>query len=479
MTSLFRSILFGGDYNPEQWPSEVWDEDVKLMQQAHVTTATVGVFSWAKLEPRCGQFEFGWLDDVLDRLHSGGIRVILATATASPPAWMAHQFPETLPVTANGVRLGFGSRQQYSPNSAVYRQHAARLVHHMASRFGTHPALEAWHINNEYSGEVAESFDDESVRSFRRWLSHRYKTIDELNRAWGTAVWAQDYGSFHEVDAPRQAPSFLNPTQLLDWRRFNSDAFLELFETEKAILREMSPNIPVTTNFMGMFESLDYWKWAEQVDFVSDDHYPDPADPESATRAAATRDLMRSMGNGRPWILMEQSPSAVNWRARNAVKPPGMNRLHALQSIARGADGVLHFQWRQAVSGAEKFHAAMLPHAGTDTRVHREIRALGAELEDLSKSNVFGAAVHADVGLMWDWESWWALSQPAVPAKSDYPELVLRWYAAFLRRGVTVDFVRPGSDLSTYSIIVAPALQLASPSEIDEFGTYVDRGVTC
>jgi beta-galactosidase len=474
--SLFDAFRFGGDYNPEQWAPEVWDEDVALMRGAHVTTGTVAVFSWAKLEPEPGRFEFGWLDSVLGKLHAGGIRVILATATASPPAWLARLHPESLPVTADGVRLGFGSRQQYSPSSQVYREYAERLVRELASRYAAHPALEAWHINNEYGCHVSESFDEESVAAFRAWLAQRYGTIEELNRAWGTAFWSQAYASFDEVDAPGAAPTFRNPTQQLDWRRFCNHALLELFRMEKAVLSELSPGVPVTTNFMGMFQPVDYWTWAGEVDFVSDDAYPDPSDPVSATQVAAARDLMRSLGAGKPWLLMEQSPSAVNWRERNTPKPAGVNRMHALQCVARGADGVLHFQWRQAQAGAEKFHAAMLPHAGADTRVHREIQALGAELAELSRGPVLGAGVPAQAAIVWDWESWWAVAQEATPAKTDYPAVVLAWHRALLRRGVVVDFVRPGAELSGYGLVVVPAQQLATRGEIEALAAYAERG---
>ena len=370
-------LWYGGDYNPEQWPREVWDDDVRLMQRAGVTIATVGVFSWARLEPRDGEFDFEWLDDVLDRLHAGGIRVDLATATASPPPWLALAHPEMLPVTEDGVRLSVGSRQHYSPSSAVYRRYADRLVRALAERYRRHPALEAWHVNNELACHVQRDFSDESAVAFRAWLTAKYGTVETLNEAWGTQFWSQAYGSFEEVVPPRAAPTFRNPTQLLDFDRFSSDAWLAVYEAEAAILREVSPGVPITTNFMGFFKGLDYWKHAAALDFVSDDHYPDPADPEAPMIAAATRDLIRSLAGG-PWILMEQAPNAVNWRPRNAAKPDGMHRLLSLQAVARGADGIMQFQWRQSKAGAEKFHSAMVPTpartAGSTARRSRSAR---------------------------------------------------------------------------------------------------------
>ena len=480
MASIFPGFRFGGDYNPDQWDPSVWDDDVRLMRGASVTTATVGVFSWARLEPRPGEFDFEWLDTVLEKLHAGGIRVILATATASPPAWLARLHPETLPVDERGIRFGFGSRQQYSPSSRVYREHALRLVRELATRYGAHPALEAWHTNNEYGCHVSASYDEESVAAFRAWLARRYGTIDELNRAWGTGFWSQRYDSFDEVDAPRYAPTFRNPTQLIDWKRFSSWALLELHRAERAVLAELSPGIPVTTNFMGFFADLDYWDWAPEMDIISDDEYPDPADPLSHIHAAATRDLMRSLGGGKPWLLMEQSPSAVNWRDRNAAKAPGQHRATSFQSVARGADGILHFQWRQSASGAEKFHAAMVPHGGEHTRVHREIQALGRELAELSapEAGVLGAAVPASAAIVWDWESWWALGQDATPTRVDYLAGVLEWYAALLRRGVAIDFARPGAPLDAYRLVLAPLLHVADREELAVLAAVPERGGT-
>ncbi len=452
-------LWYGGDYNPEQWPREVWDDDVRLMRRAGVTVATVAVFSWAKLEPADGEFDFEWLDDVIDRLHAGGIRVDLATATASPPPWLALAHPEMLPVTEDGVRLSVGSRQHYSPSSAVYRRYADRLVRNLAERYRDHPALEAWHVNNELACHVQRDFSDESAAAFREWLRARYGTVEALNEAWGTQFWSQQYGSFDEVMPPRAAPTFRNPGQLLDFDRFSSDAWLQVYRAEKAILNEVSPGVPVTTNFMGFFKGLDYWRHATEVDFVTDDHYPDPADPAAPMIAAATRDLMRSLGDG-PWLLMEQAPSAVNWRARNAAKPAGMHRLLSLQAVARGADGIMQFQWRQSKAGAEKFHSAMVPHGGEDTRVYRETVALGEELAGLA--DLVGARQDARVGIVFDWDSWWALEQEATPSSLSYPQVVLRWYAELWRRGVLVDFVRAEGDLSRYAVVIAPATQVLS-----------------
>ncbi|MEV7939604.1 beta-galactosidase [Kitasatospora sp. NPDC088264] len=468
-------LLYGGDWNPEQWSEEVWAEDVKLMAEAGVNLVTVGVFSWARLQPAADSWDFGWLDRLLDLVHGHGIAVDLATATASPPAWLVRAHPELLPVTADGVRLEFGSRQHYCPSSAVYRAAAARLTRALAERYHDHPALALWHIHNEYGDHVQECFCPASAADFRRWLRERHGDVDELNRSWGTAFWSQRYGSFDEIEPPRAAPGPVNPTQLLDWRRFCSDALLALHRTEKAVLDEVSPGVPVTTNFMSMLKSLDYWEWSRHEDLVSDDAYPDPADPRTHVNAAMNYDLMRSLKGGKPWLLMEQAPSAVSWRPVNLPKRPGLYRLWSLQALARGADGVLHFQWRASVAGAEKFHSAMLPHRGTSSRGWRETVRFGAELRRLGE--IAGSRIRGRAAVLLDWDSWWALELDDHPsARMRWLDLLRPWYAALHDRGVTVDFVPPTGDLDGYRLLLAPNLYLLDTATAARLTAFVQAG---
>jgi beta-galactosidase len=468
-------IAFGGDYNPEQWPEEVWAEDVALMAQAHVSMVTVGVFSWALLEPSEGHYEFGWLDRVINLLAEHGIAVDLATATASPPPWFSRRYPESLPVTREGNRMWPGARQAYCPSSPAYRAAAASLAKALGQRYAAHPAVVMWHVNNEYGCHTAQCFCDVSAQAFRDWLQARYGTLDELNRAWGTAFWSQHYYDWAEIVPPRLTPAHGNPTQALDWRRFCDDELLECFKVERDVLRAMTPVLPITTNFMGAFKPVDYFRWAPEEDVVSNDHYVIGADPAGHVHLAMSADLMRSLGAGKPWILMEQSTSAVNWQPRNVAKSPGQLRRHSLQHVARGADAVCFFQWRASAAGAEKFHSALVPHAGTDTKVWREVVELGGHLKALAE--VAGSRVVADVAIVWDWPAWWAVeldSHPSVDVR--YLELQSATYQALWSLGVTIDFVPPDADLSQYKLVAVPSLYLVSDAAADNLTRYVETG---
>jgi beta-galactosidase len=471
-------IAYGGDYNPEQWPREVWDEDVRLMRDAGVNFVSVGIFSWALLEPKEGSFEMGWLDDVLDLLHSNGISIDLATATASPPPWLSHRYPETLPVTYEGRRMWPGGRQAWCPSSPIFREKALALVEQMASRYGHHPGLVLWHVSNELGCHNAHCYCDVSAAAFRRWLRNRYGDVDALNDAWGTAFWSQRYGDWDEVLPPRLAPTFPNPTQQLDFRRFSSDELLAYYTAEQQVLRRHTPEIPVTTNFMvAGFKDMDYHSWAPAMDVVSNDHYLLGELSDSHVQLAFSADTTRGLAGGGPWLLMEHSTSAVNWQPRNLAKLPGQMMRNSLQHVARGADGVCFFQWRASRAGAEKFHSGLVPHAGTDTKIWREVVELGSVLRAIDE--VRGTSVVSDVALLFDYPAWWACELDSHPSVDvTYLDQAHRYYRGLWEAGTTVDVVDPETELDGYRLVVVPTLYLVSDAAVRRLEHYVLGGGT-
>jgi beta-galactosidase len=473
-------LAFGGDYNPEQWPRDVWDEDMRLMREAGVNLVTVNVFSWASVNPGPGEWDFDQLDAIMDHLHEGGVKADLATSTASPPPWFSHAHPETLPVDADGRRLNSGARAEYCPNSPVYQAAAVDMASRLAERYADHPALAMWHIGNEY---YRSCYCDDSAAAFRAWLQERHGDLDALNRAWGTTFWSQTFTDWEQVLPPRICAETPNPSLTLDWQRFCSDALLKLFRIEADAIAEHSPDKPITTNLMvtGDFSAVDYHRWGEHVTgdhrLIATDHYLIPGGPiEPAAQVAFGADASRGLAGGHPWLLMEQASNNTVWRdGRSLVKRPGDILRHSLSYVARGSEGAMFFQWRASRYGAERWHSGMVPHGGTDSRVWREIRTLGSQLQRIAE--VKGSTVQSRAAILLDFASVWASQTPGQVAAdmAAYPEL-RRWHAALWRRGVTADLVNPAADLSGYEYVFAPSLYLLETDE--HLRRYVEGGGT-
>ena len=469
-------IAFGCDYNPEQWDREVWAEDVRLMREAGVDLVAVNIFGWSHIEPSDGVYDFDGLDTIIDLLHANGIRVNLGTGTASTPPWLTHAHPEILPAAADGTTRHPGGRQAWCPSSPVFRRYALRLVEQVAQRYGSHPGVALWHVSNELGCHNALCYDEETARAFRRWLQRRYTTVDALNTAWGTSFWSQRYSSFEEVLPPLLTLSTSNPSQLVDFHRFSSDELLDYYRSEYAVLRRHS-DVPITTNFMvtAHIKAMDYWSWAPEMDVIANDHYLDNRLADPTAELSFSADLTRGLAQGAPWILMEHSTGAVNWQPLNLAKQPGEMTRNSLTHVARGADGVCFFQWRASLQGSEKFHSALLPHAGTDTALWREVVELGATLDRLDE--VAGSTVVADVAVVFSWEAWWSADGESRPSQSvDYLQQVHGAHGALRDLGITADVVAPGADLSRYRLVVVPSLYLVTDADAAVINDYVAAG---
>ena len=470
-------LLYGGDYNPEQWPAEVHAEDAELMRRARVTTATVGVFAWSKLEPAPGRYDFGWLDGVLDRLHAHGVGAVLATPTASPPPWFGLAHPEALPVGPDGVRLSHGSRDTYCASAPAYRDAARRIAAALGERYREHPALTMWHVHNEY-GTTCHC--ELTAEAFRTWLRRRYVDLDQLNDAWTTACWGQHYTDWAQLRPPRRTQYLANPAQLLDFRRFTSDELLAAYTEQRDVLRAAAPGVPVTTNFvLGGWVPVDHARWAREVDLVAIDHYPSDPGPAAEVQAAFAADLARGWARHSPggpgWLLMETAPNLIYAADRMHTKEPGRMARQSLAAVARGSAGALFFQWRAPRGGAELFHSALVPHAGPDSRVYREAVALGADLDRIGETS--GGTVEARVAIGYDEPSGWALQGAGLPStRLDHAEEAQWAHRALWRRGIVTDVIGTLAGLSAYRMLVLPMHYLMTDAQAAALRSWVEAG---
>ena len=481
LTGGGRAMAFGGDYNPDQWPESVWDDDIRLMRKAGVNTVALAIFSWDRIQPAEDRWDFGWLDRIIDKLGRADIAVDLASATATAPLWLYESHPEVLPRDKYGHAIGAGARQSWSPNSPVFKEYALTMCRKLAERYGDNPYVTAWHMGNEYGWNNRHDYSDDALKAFRVWCKARYGTIDMLNEAWGTTFWGQEIHSFDEVLLPRfmGADSMVNPGQQLDYERFGNDSLLDFYKAERDAIAEICPDKPFTTNFMVSTDQccMDYADWAEEVDFVSNDHYFHEGESH-LDELICSDALMDSLSLGKPWYVMENSTSAVQWKPLNVRKRKGEIIRDSLAHVAMGADAINFFQWRASAFGAEAFHSAMLPHSGEDTKVFRQVCELGEILNGLSVSGVSGSTLErSDMAILFSAESEWATRCETLPSqKLNHWHDVRDWYRAFLDAGERADVVPLKYDWSMYSTVVLPSVLLLSASDTQRLADFTASG---
>ena len=475
-----NKIVYGGDYNPEQWPEEIWAEDMRLLKEANIDIVTLNVFSWAALQPSEETYDFSKLDKIMEMVRDNGLQVCLATSTGAHPAWMAKKYPDILRTEFNGLKRKFGGRHNSCPNSPTYEKYSVRLAQKIAERYRDYNNIVAWHISNEFGGEC---YCENCEKAFRVWLKKKYQTIENVNRAWNTAFWAHTFYDWDEIVLPNLLSEHFEQDRsqfqgiTVDYKRFNSESILECYKREYDALKAITPDIPITTNLMGFYKPLDYKMWAKYMDVVSWDNYP--SNEDSPAQIAMSHDLMRGINGGEPFLLMEQTPSVTNWLPYNALKRPGVMRLWSYQAVAHGSDSVMFFQMRRTVGACEKLHGAVIDHVGTnETRVFREVKALGAELKELGEQTL-GAVTDAKAAIYFDWDNWWAIECSAGPnCDLKYKDEIYNYYQALYKLNIPVDIVGPEDDLGKYQLLIAPILYMTKTRYDEKIRTFVKNGGT-
>lgn len=478
----FPHIVYGGDYNPDQWLDcpQILSEDVRLMKLAGMNSATLAIFAWSAIEPQEGVYKLDWLDKIISNLYEQGICTVLATPSGARPAWLDEKYPEVRRVNNIGIRRLHGARHNHCMSSPVYREKVAKIDRVLAEHFKDNPAVKMWHISNEFNGEC---FCELCKDNFRKFLRRKYHDdINELNKQWWTAFWSHTYSDFSQIDPPTPIGEEVVHAQNIDWKRFITYITSDFIDNEAAVLRNVTPDIPLTTNLMGVWPGLNYWKLAEHIDIVSWDSYPqfhnpDIDDADCATEVGMAHDVTRSLLH-KPFMLMESTPSCVNWTSVNKMKRPGMNYLSSMQAVGHGSDTVQYFQWRKSRGSSEKFHGAVVDHEGSEnTRVFKEVAHLGKDLSKLDE--IVGTDTYSETAIVFDWENNWAISDfQGYNNRRNYEKTVRDFYGCFFNHAANVDFLPVDGDFSKYKLVIAPMLYSIPEKVIDRLEEYVKGGGT-
>ncbi len=475
-------LLHGGDYNPEQWLDrpDILEKDIELMKKAHINVVTLGVFSWSVEEPVEGEFHFDWLEDIMNKLYDNGIYTILATPSAARPAWLDMKYPSAMRCDEMGLRAHHGRRQNHCMTSPEYREKVAIIDRQLSKRFANHPGMLMWHISNELGGYC---YCPSCRKGFQDWLAKRYDNdIEKLNKAWWTTFWSHRYTSFDQIDPPYKNGEDCVMGQNLDWKRYSTYAATDFMNFEIGIVHENRPDIPTTTNFMEMFYDYDYHYMCQFIDYISWDNYPEfhnswESDTDTMLFRAFNHALFRSMKPGQPWMLMESAPGVVNWRPYNKYKRPGIHALSSMQAVAAGSDTVQYFQIRKSRGASEQWHGAVIDHLGTDdTRVFKEVAALGADLNKLAITS--GTVSDNKVAILFDWDNRWAINDTWTLANDTkkFDQQCINVYKEFMSLGIEPDIISQDMDWSNYKIIVAPMLYLLHDGVGEKIKAFVSAG---
>ncbi|WP_338552251.1 beta-galactosidase [Paenibacillus sp. KS-LC4] len=482
ISSKIPKMLHGADYNPDQWLKypHILEEDIRLMKLSHSNVMSVGIFGWVALEPEEGVFTFEWMDQLLDRFAANGIYALLATPSGARPAWMSSKYPEVLRVDENGIRNLHGARHNHCFSSPVYREKVQMMNTKLAERYSSHPAVIGWHISNEFGGEC---HCDLCAEAFRGWLQQRYGTLEALNDAWWTTFWSHTYTDWSQIDTPTQRGERAVHGMNVDWMRFVTDQTVDFCRKEMEPLRAINPELPITTNFMLDFEGLNYWKFADMLDMISWDAYPTWHSLESDSELAAwigfNHDIFRSLKGGKPFMLMESTPSMTNWQPVSKLKKPGMHLLSSMQAVAHGSDTVQYFQWRKSRGSSEKLHGSVVDHVGHEhTRVFKDVTDVGHALTKLE--DVVGTTVKPEVAIIYDWENRWAVKDSQGPRNCGihYEETARKHYRPFWELGIPVDIIDSECALDSYKIVIAPMLYMVRPGVGEAIEKFVENGGT-
>lgn len=474
-------MFYGADYYPEHWPEERWEIDARLMHEAHMSIVRMAEFAWSKIEPEEGEYDFKWLDKAIDILSKYDIKVVLGTPTAAPPKWLIDKYPDILPIDANGLVMGFGSRRHYCPNNTHYHEYTRKIVKTMAEHYKDNSNVLFWQIDNEFGCHESACYDDNCLSAFRNWLKEKYSTIENLNNSWGTVFWSQTYNDWNSVISPRRTVASHNPSLLLDYKRFISDSFVKYQTIQIDVIKEIIPTAQITHNFMGQFNQIDYYNLAKELDFVSWDNYPiiNFGDitfkiKKLSANVALSHDITRGLKKKNFWI-MEQQSGPTGWEEVGRQLKPGEMKLWVYQSIAHGADAIIYFRWRVSTFGTEEYWHGILDHDAVPRRRYDEVKLIGKELKSIEKF-IEGSVNNAEVAIIRSFDNEWVFEIQPHKRGFRYMEQLKKYYNYFYERDIQVDIVKPDDNLGKYKLVIAPGLIMVNDKITKNISDYVKQG---